>query len=210
MALNRREDSREFLEVALSIDPWNDDAKQMQKQLEHAVETVGTIKDPDELYEQAKHKAASGDIAGAIDDLTRVLDQSPDQSKYYNELGVLYYEVGEKEKALASYEQAVRLEPSESNYVKNLADYYLVEQGRAEDAMKLYLQVLQNNPEDIESLMATGLVCTCIGHATDAKHFYNRVLELEPWNQDAQEAIVKIQKQAHQEEKLVERRTAAG
>lgn len=210
MALNKTEDAREFLEAALSIEPWNDNAIQLREQLENGTETVGPIKDSTDLYEQAKQKAASGDLEGAIHDLTQVLVHSPDESKYHNELGILYYEAGEKEKALASYEQAVRLEPSEHNYAKNLADYYLVEQGRVEDAMKLYLQVLESNPEDIEALMATGLVCTSIGHATDAKHFYDRVLELEPWNQDVQEAIENINKHVNLKEKQVERKTAAG
>jgi Flp pilus assembly protein TadD len=210
MALNKTEDAREFLDIALSIEPWNDHVMQMQKQLENGIQTVGTINAPNDLYEQAKAKSASGDLEGAIDDLTQVLVHLPDESKYHNELGVLYYVVGEKEKALASYEKAVRLEPSEPNYAKNLADFYLVEQGRAEDAMKLYLQVLEKNPEDIEALMAIGVVCANIGHGEDAKHFYNRILEIEPSNQGAQEALENLQKQTGREEKQPENQAAAG
>jgi cytochrome c-type biogenesis protein CcmH/NrfG len=76
--------------------------------------------------------------------------------------------------------------------------------------MKLYLQVLENNPEDIEALMATGLVCACIGNAKDAKHFYNRVLELEPWNQEARQTIENIELNYNQAEKKEESKTAAG
>jgi Flp pilus assembly protein TadD len=107
----------------------------------------------------------------------------------HNDLGVLYYEAGDKENALASYKQAVRLAPNEPNYHKNLADFYIMEEGRAEEAMKLYVEVLSLNPLDIEALNATGMICTALGKINDARYFYERVLEIEPFNEDAANAL---------------------
>jgi hypothetical protein len=42
---------------------------------------------------------------------------------------------------------------------------------------------------DVEALMAMGLICTSLGRPEDAMHFYNRVLENEPWNVDARQQL---------------------
>jgi Flp pilus assembly protein TadD len=209
LALKKTDDAREFLDTALAIEPWNEDVKQMQRQLDEGIDTLSSAMNGD-LHNRAKTRAAFGDLKGAIDDLEQILLQLPGQSKYHNELGVLYYEVGEKEKALAHYEQAVQLEPSEPNYAKNLADFYLMEEGRVEEAMKLYLKVLEKNPDDVEALMATGLVCVSIEKIEDAKHFYNRVLEIEPWNQTATEALADIEKRVVQGENKTGSQAAVG
>jgi cytochrome c-type biogenesis protein CcmH/NrfG len=107
----------------------------------------------------------------------------------HNDLGVLYYNQGDKEKALDHYEQAVRLEPQNSNFMKNLADFYFVESGRIEDALALYNQVLENDAGDVEALMAIGLICEAVDRREDAGHFFSRVLEHEPWNVEAQKRL---------------------
>jgi tetratricopeptide (TPR) repeat protein len=83
----------------------------------------------------------------------------------------------------------VQLEPNDHTYLKNLADFYLIEQSRTEEAMKLYLRVLEDNPQDVDSLIASGMVCTSIGQVEDAKIFYNRVIDIEPWNEIVQNAL---------------------
>ncbi len=212
LAVHQKTDAHDFLDAVRALEPWNEDAKQMQVQLEGRTESPETVSDAvpdiapaasmdtavgtDDLYHQAKDKAAAGDLGAAIDLLNQVLGCSPDQAHCHNELGVLYYETGAKEKALASYEQAVRLAPLEANYAKNLADFYLIEQERAQDAMKLYLGVLEQNPEDVEALTATALVCASIGNVADARHFYDRILEIEPWNQSAMDAVAQLEQQA--------------
>jgi Flp pilus assembly protein TadD len=114
---------------------------------------------------------------------------APDNANAFNDLGVLHFEIGDKNSALASYEQAVQLDPTDHTYRKNLADFYFIEQGRFEEAMELYLAVLKENPQDVESLIASGMMCASLGQAEDAKIFYNRVIEIEPWNEIAQKAL---------------------
>jgi tetratricopeptide (TPR) repeat protein len=226
LAVHQKADASDFLNAVLTLEPWNGDARQMQLQLEGQAEspdtaldttaditedsTVDTADATDNWYHQAKDKAAAGDLETAIDLLNRVIARSPDQAHCHNELGVLYYETGDKEKALANYEHAVRLAPAEPNYVKNLADFYLIEQERAEDAMKLYLGVLEQNPDDVEALMATALVCASISNVADAQHFYDRVLAIEPWNQSAMDAVALLQKQAKENGKQEGHTAAAG
>ena len=111
----------------------------------------------------------------------------------YNDLGVLYYQMGDKKKSVQCYAQAVSIEPENPNFRKNLADFYLVEQGRMEEALEIYLSVLKDNPEDIEVLMVAGYVCSAMGKQSSARTFYERVLDLEPWNFDANERLEQLE-----------------
>jgi tetratricopeptide (TPR) repeat protein len=104
-------------------------------------------------------------------------------------MGVLFYEDGDKNSALGFYEQASRLEPNNPIFQKNLADYYYVELGRIEDALSLYVKILEMDNEDIECLVAAGTICAHIGKDDDARVFFNRVLEIEPWNQESANAL---------------------
>ena len=107
----------------------------------------------------------------------------------HNDLGVLKYNKGDKEKALSHYEQAARINPHNLNFQKNLADFYFVESGRVEDALTIYNKVLEVDFGDVEALMSMGLICEALERSEDARHFYNRVLENEPWNEDARQQL---------------------
>ena len=58
-----------------------------------------------------------------------------------------------------------------------------------EEAMELYVKVLDINPKDIEALLTLGSICVSLEKSGDAKFFYERVLELEPWNVDVRERL---------------------
>jgi tetratricopeptide (TPR) repeat protein len=190
LSLGRTDDAREFYATAMEIEPWNENGQQMMRQLEQ----LNDLSQPDEtdLYNMAKAKASQGDLPGAIHDLTRYVGIAPEDANAHNDLGVLYFETGEKEKAVSAYEQAVRLAPTDHTYRKNLADIYLMEQGRIQEAMKLYLGVLEENPQDLESLIGCGMISAHVGQTEDARVFYNRVIEIEPWNESARKALEEI------------------
>lgn len=174
-------DAMDFFNAVLQVEPWNEDAQQLISLAEQGA-TVAHCDLP-------QSGASTNDSQNAILNLRQLLAASPENAEAHNDLGVLYFEAGDKNIALQCYEQAVKLDPRNENYCKNLADFYLVEQRRVEDAMKLYLRVLEDNPKDVEALMATGMVCSSIGKTEDAQHFYHRVLEIEPRNQSAQIAL---------------------
>lgn len=189
LSLGKVEDAREFIQFVLQIEPWNEDARMMLSQLEGLSNEASPIEGEYDSHHHSSGKTVQDERAESIDELTRQLTQSPNNALLHNNLGVLYYETGEKDKALASYEQAVRLAPTEPDYQKNLADFYMIELGRAEDAMKIYLEVLAQNPKDVDALNATGMICTASGKNSDARYFHERVLEIEPWNENAANAL---------------------
>ncbi|MCF8120642.1 MAG: tetratricopeptide repeat protein [Deltaproteobacteria bacterium] len=154
----------------------------------------GFGKGPEELYKEVRRLIDSGSKREAIGGMRMLLSMYPDYALAHNDLGVLYFSRGEKEKALHHYEQAAGLEPENATYQKNLADFYCVEMGDLEEALKIYLKVLEANPTDIEALFALGNVCISLENMEDSKVFYNGVLELEPWNVEAQKKLDEIGK----------------
>lgn len=193
----RADDAKDFVDCALSVEPKNRNAAYLLEQIGKADANDTTSVDINALYERAKSKTAAGDQNGAIDDLNRLVQCSPECAVAYNDLGVLYYQIGDQEKALRAYEKSVQLDASDANAMKNLADFYLLEQQRVEEAMQLYLKALEQNPGDVESLLATGFVCTLLNKTDDAVTFYNRVIELDPFNRNASEALAKLQNPNH-------------
>ena len=69
--------------------------------------------------------------------------------------------------------------------------------GRVEDALKLYLQILEVNPADVETLLITGHICVGLQKFEDAKEFYVKVLDIDPGNSDARQNLDKLPKAAN-------------
>lgn len=152
-------------------------------------EQGGSVKSPDELYEEVQKMMNSGSKEEAIGALEMLSAMYPNYAVAHNDLGVLYFNRGEKEKTLEHYERAARIEPYNDTFQKNLADFYYVEAGRVEEALQIYVKLLEANPTDIETLIILGQICASLKKIEDAKVFYNKVLELEPWNMDARERL---------------------
>lgn len=192
LSLGSYDDAKDFAARALEIEPDNAFAEQLLQKIDDETRETEDHPDRETLYGHAQAKAAAGDINGAITELTQLIKQFPEDASAYNDLGVLYYETGNREKSLSCYRQAVDLASDAAIYLKNLADFYLMEQGRAEEAMELYIRVLEKNPLDTDSLFAAGVVCAKLEKRDDARTFYRRVLEIDPGHEAAMQAMVKL------------------
>ena len=116
----------------------------------------------------------------------------PDFARAHNDLAVMYYETGNSLKALAHYEKAHKLDPKNVTYRKNLADFYFVELEWTSDAIYTYLDILKDNPFDIEALNALGSISLQIGRREQARQYFSRTLQLDTGNQDAQQALKQL------------------
>ena len=181
--------AKEYFARVLDIEPWNHDASLILEKLERFENRQANKSDDDSAYDQSQRLVQAGKIDEAITVLEGLIGNQPDHALAQNDLGVLHYQKGNKEKALAFYEKAVRLAPENSVFRKNLADLWFVEFGRVKDALEIYFELLKNDPEDIETLMAAGYISKAMNRIDDAVVFFERVLDIEPWNMEASEIL---------------------
>ncbi|MDD2898966.1 MAG: tetratricopeptide repeat protein [Desulfuromonadaceae bacterium] len=116
----------------------------------------------------------------------------PDFAPAHNDLAVMYYQTGNSLKALAHYEKAHKLDPANVTYRKNLADFYYVELDWTGDAINTYLDILKDNPFDIEALNALGTISLQIGRKEQARQFFTRTLQLDANNHEAQSGLQQL------------------
>ena len=185
VACHKFDDAMTFYRQVLEIEPGNETARDYLEKIESRQKSDACGHDPETLYKQAQQLAASGDSTAAIEKLQALLTQTPDEAVAHNDLGVLLYQTGQGERAVRHYERAYRLQPENTTFAKNLADFYYAGQGRIEEALQIYVDILAKSPEDVETLLMTGRICDSLQRFDDARVFYERVLEIEPWNQDA-------------------------
>jgi len=184
-SLGRTEDARFFYDKILEIEPWNQMARAQRGGLASAAPKRAT-------YEEAKKLADEGKILEARDTMEAFVRSTPGHAAAHNDLGVLDYQTGHVEEAIREYEEAVRLDPENMIFQKNLAEHYSVALGRNEDALRIFVDILRKNPRDAETLVSIGRVCDMLGRADDAQDFFKKALEVEPWNQHAREQLQRI------------------
>ncbi|MCF8131041.1 MAG: tetratricopeptide repeat protein [Deltaproteobacteria bacterium] len=222
-SLEKADDASVFFKRVLELEPWNMDARERSAELEQKEKTEdiqhelqdgwmngwgneseedrrqrteggGRDDSAEMLYQKAQKLINSDRKKEAVDTLEELVASYPDHTLAHNDLGVLYFHEGDKEKTLEHYEKAAELEPGNSIFQRNLADFYYVILGRTEEAFEIYKKVLEANPDDIESLTISGHISVSLKKFDDAETYYGKVLEIEPWNLDIQEKLDQLAK----------------
>ncbi len=193
LSLGNHEDACYFIERALAVEPWNRDLRDMLQKLKDApgAVAVAATKGDDELYQEALALVKAGRLPEARKTLEELVRQSPAKALAYNDLGVVCSRLGDHVAAEQQYRKAIELEPATANFRKNLADLCFVELGKVDESIQMYLDLHKKFPRDIEVLMGLGHITKAVGHFEEAKQFYRRALEIEPWNRDAREELQK-------------------
>jgi Flp pilus assembly protein TadD len=189
VALDKEDDALVFLETILGNEPWNTQAREMKSALQLRRTLPGGGNAAANVPEEARTAYTAGRTAEAVRLLEQYVRANPQDASARNDLGVFYYQTGKLTEAGAQYEEAVRLDPANDIYAQNLADYYVVEAGRAEDALRLYVRILEKKPRDVETLLGIGRICEVLNRREDAKEFTRKALEVEPWNSAAREQM---------------------
>ena len=185
-ALEKHDDARDFFNQVLQIEPWNADARKQIEEMQRQA-SAGSLnaESAEDAYRRFQEKLNALTPVHAIVELEKLVEFYPDFAVGHNDLGVLYYKTGNKEKALRYYRQAAHLQPENMTLQKNLADFLFVELGQVQEALQIYVNILTTNPDDVETLLITGHICVALKQFDDAKDFYERVLALAPENEDA-------------------------
>ncbi len=147
------------------------------------------VRSADELYKEALQLANSGKGDEAVNLLEKLLKQEPGNAVAHNDLGVLFQKNGQRDKSRQHHEEAARLQPANKVFQKNLADLLYVEFDEFEKALNIYIRLQAKAPQDIEILKAIASICLTVGREPDARFFLERILTLQPWDREAQEAL---------------------
>ncbi|MDK9718444.1 MAG: tetratricopeptide repeat protein [Trichlorobacter sp.] len=193
LSLDNHEDACYFIERALAVEPWNRDLRDMLQKLKEAprMVSVAATKGDDELYQEALALVKADRLSEAQKMLEILILQAPAKALAHNDLGVVCSKLGDHAAAELHYRKAIELEPATANFRKNLADLCFVELGKTDEAINIYLDLHKKFPRDVEVLLGLGHITRAVGHEQEAKQFYRRALEIEPWNREAREALQK-------------------
>jgi len=192
--LGQVEDARHFLNQALAVEPWNTAIKQMIADVESGSLPSDAELPVEEMYAQATALVEKGETAQALTKLQELAAVHPALAVVQNDLGVLHYQAGDLENAARHYEKAVEIEPENGVFRKNLADFYCVAQGRLEEGMQIYVDLLAHEPDDVEVLTALGQICERLDKHDDARRFYEMALNVEPWNTQIRQLVDEMKK----------------
>lgn len=189
-------DARSFFETILGIEPLNSAAREALASISSPEKNIDIAphaeRSPDDMYAEAQKFVEQDQLSEAHSMLEELAHNCSSNALYHNDLGVLRYRLGDIEGALRSYERAVELQPDNSNYRKNLADLYFVELGMVDAAISIYLDLFRLTPRDLEILTGLGQLCLAVGRPDEAKTFYRRALEIEPWNEEIRRRIQEL------------------
>ena len=164
----------------------------MLRQLDEGPKVAATAKSAEEMHAEAVRLAAEGRDPEAMNMLEQLVSQHPAHAVAFNDLGVIRFRNGDTEGARKAYEQAVELESANLVFRRNLADLYFAALGMTDEAIRMYLDLHRRNPRDLETLVNLGHICQTIDRPEEARSFYRRALEIEPWNQDARTAMQQV------------------
>lgn len=150
---------------------------------------VSESTDPETAYADLSQNFNPDDPAATEMLLKDFLRRYPDFALACNDLGVISYQLEKLDEAGHFYRKAVELAPDNITFRKNLADFIFVVEQDPETAMSHYNQILRSTPQDIETLLMVGNLCLSQGLQEDARTFFDLVLQIEPWNLEASQAI---------------------
>jgi FkbM family methyltransferase len=179
------------INAALRQEPEGLKQRETMTEKKNNQETVAApaLKTPEAMYRDAQAKIEQDAYADAVQILERLLLSFSDFALAHNDLGVLYFNQGETEMSFSHYKEAARIEPKNSVFRKNLADFHYIVNGDVQSALEIYVDLLANDPEDKETLLALGQICTEQEKFDDAQVFYRRVLTIDPLNIDADRGL---------------------
>jgi tetratricopeptide (TPR) repeat protein/peroxiredoxin len=115
-----------------------------RKSFERALEVSST--DAESNYGLAMVFAQADDTAEAYDYLQAALKSRPDYPEALNNLGILYLRTNRRDKAVASFEECIRVAPGFDQSYLNLARVYGIE-GDSGKARTVLLALLKQHPE---------------------------------------------------------------
>ncbi|MBG1241108.1 tetratricopeptide repeat protein [Nostoc sp. NZL] len=111
--------------------------------------------------------AQQGDYTEAIATLTQLISRHPHNAVDYNNRGLIYFQGGERQKALFDYNTALKLNPYLASAYNNRANYYAA-CGELAAALADYDQAIDFNPRHVRAWINRGITWRDLGQYEEA------------------------------------------
>jgi tetratricopeptide (TPR) repeat protein len=189
---NNYDSAIDVLEKLLNIDPKNEIARNNIEYIrnlgkarqEHDIE----IQSEPVEYGNAQLLIADGKYEEAVAMLEKIIEIFPQHASSCNDLGALYFQDGQHDRGIEFIERASRLDPKNVSILKNLCDIYFGLK-KYDYALNSARNILKQTPNDTETILLMGDICSAVGQIEEALFFYVRVCELDPGNTKALECL---------------------
>ncbi len=135
-------------------------------------------------YQLSQELAAKGDLKAAQTELETAVELHPYHAGIRHNLGLFELSAGRLENGREQLEIARRLDPANAKTVRTLATTYQ-ELGRHEDAIKAYLRLVEELPNDSGALLWLAEAAARVGKPEQAGIYARRVLQLTPDSESA-------------------------
>lgn len=121
----------------------------------------------------------------------KLLENKPRDPALYTNLGLAFYNQAKYEEALESYTFAVRLDPQKPGRHINLGQVYFVLK-RFDDAITHFKEAIKFAARNVDYLFMLADTYREKGDLKEAKDTYNKILQFEPYNNEAQEEVRRL------------------
>jgi TolB-like protein/Tfp pilus assembly protein PilF len=156
--LGKQEESRNDLQTAFKLAPNNPDV----------LYTLGT-----DYLNEGDYKTGASMIIKSIE-----LEYTKKDPDYYIEWGSVYEAIGEYDKAEMLYKQAKKLNPGLTSSTL-LGDLYLFRLGNYPEAIKIYEEILSENPMKLGIIDRLGWSNFLTGNLDGAEKYWSKYMDLE-------------------------------
>ena len=144
-----------------------------------AIYGLGIISQYEEKFEDAKSH------------FEHALDSYGENGAILNSYGVVTANLGDNESAKESFRKAVQIDPTFLDAQKNLAEIYIATK-EYEKGIAAYQEILKQHEDDTESLLNVARLYFETGDIDSTRYILERVLEFEPDNKFAKDALAKL------------------
>lgn len=134
--------------------------------------------DPVSVIEEAEKLFEAGDQMGALALLNETLSRF-ESAELYNELGLIFYRLGEYAASESAFERAVELGGEDPTPLINLA-MLQAEVGKYEEALRNMRGALRRDPTNEHILNNLAYICGRMGLYSEALEYLDELLQLNP------------------------------
>lgn len=129
-------------------------------------------------------KSARANRMASIATLTKIIEMTPNDPKFYYERGIIWKKIGDYDKALADYTKAIEIDPNYTN-AYNSRGHVWYAKGDYAKAITEYTQAIDINPKDPNFYYNRGNAWKKQGNYDRAVADFTKVIEIDPNDADA-------------------------